>query len=275
MRIVRRAKFFYPHSISVNGVELFFCSDKINIYSADITLFAKNNYIYDLYRYTKVIKCGGDSLFVKSTKLIGFRLRLRCTLGVMRSKGLYDWPIEELVNNINAYKAGAPVPEVKGFGVRRNGFMLNELILFVENLDGYVDGFKWIKSPECNVIEFVMSAVNLIVDLHDCQVYHLDLWVGNIMLDPQRPGRLKAIDLENAFVGEVESVDRVLGFQFGFFYHRVVRDVLEEFVYDELVFEFIKSKSLVLDKAIFNEVYYRSKVNHIGRKSRRDFIAGC
>ncbi len=275
MRIVRRAKFFYQHSISIKGAELFFCSDKINVYAEDALRFTRKHARDNCRRYTKVIKCGDDSLFVKSTKLSGFRSRLRCTLGVLRSKGLYDWPIEELVNNINAYEAGAPVPEVKGFGVRRNGLLLNELILFVENLDGYVDGVKWIKSPECNVIEFVRSAINLIVDLHDCRVYHLDLWVGNIMLDPQRPERLKAIDLENAFVGEVESVDRVLGFQFGFFYHRVVRDVLEELVYDQLVFDFIKSKSIVFDKEIFNEVYARSKVNHIGRKIRRDFIAGC
>src|SRR5690606_228496 len=127
-------------------------------------------------------------LFVKTVELDSFPNRLRATLGLRRRDGAHIWPVAELLNTVDAFHRGAPVPRVLGFGYRRRGVSLvRELFLVSEMLDGHVNGQDWLRGGEADVEAFVRSCFGLFHELHERQVFHLDLWLANIMLDPARP----------------------------------------------------------------------------------------
>lgn len=211
-------------------------------------------------------------LFVKTVALESLPTRFRVTLGLQRRAGGYDWPIAELMNTVGAHRLGAPVPRLKGFGYLRRGRRLaRELFLISEMLDEHVDGKHWLGLPDQPIEPFLHGAFDLLHDLHAMQVCHLDLWAGNIMLDPARLGAMKAVDLENCYIGRPVHLAELLGFQFGFLYLRLVKDHIEEAHYDLLVAEALY-RYPGLDQAKFHEVYAQCKHRQISRKKRTGLL---
>lgn len=208
-------------------------------------------------------------LFVKTVRFDTLPSMLRATFGLRRAHGEFDWPIAELINTLEAAQRRVPVPKVLGFGVRRNRWRLTrQIMLLTQTLSDYVDGKQWLADPRCELDIFVSAMLRLVVELNEQGVYHLDLWLGNVMLDPQNPGRLKAIDLENAYVGEVGNLARVLGFQFGHLYLREINELMPESRYDELV-EALLPSVRGLDRGLFDQYYRLCKHHHYSRKGRR------
>ncbi|WP_339410473.1 lipopolysaccharide kinase InaA family protein [Pseudomonas sp. EA_35y_Pfl2_R5] len=211
-------------------------------------------------------------LFVKTVELESLPSRLRVTLGRQRRLGWYDWPIAELMNSVNARHQGAPVPRLRGFGYLRQGlFPVRELFLISEVLDGYVDGQFWLAQPQMQIEPFLQSAFALIGELHEKQVCHLDLWVGNIMLDPQCMKAMKVVDLENCYIGHPPYWSGALGFQFAFLYLRLVQDHIDEARYDHLVHAALDQYPGI-DRVGFERVYSLCKHQQISRKKRRDLL---
>src|SRR6218665_1457049 len=176
--------------------------------------------------------------FVKTVELESLPTRLRVTLGLQRRAGGYDWPIAELMNSVGAYRQGAPVPRLKGFGyLRRGRRLVRELFLISEVLDEHIDGKQWLGQPDMQIEPFLHAAFGLLGNLHAMQVCHLDLWAGNIMFNPARPSVMKAVDLENCYIGRPVYLAELLGFQFGFLYLRLIKEHIGEARYDQLVAE--------------------------------------
>ena len=210
--------------------------------------------------------------FVKTEKIDSFPSRLRATLGLQGSGGGRTWLVEELRNSVEAFSRGAPVPSVVGFGYQRRGRRLvREFFLVSEMLDSHINGLDWIRVPGTDIEPFLLNCFALFRDLHDREVFHLDLWVGNIMLNPAQPEQLRAVDLENCHIGGVPYLAEMLGFQFGFFYFRFVRDLISEARYDELVNTALQVYTGI-DRERFARVYEALKHQPISRKKRRQLI---
>lgn len=211
-------------------------------------------------------------LFVKTVEIDSLPSRVRVTYGLQRRAGGYDWPVAELMNTVEAFQRGVPVPRLRGFGYRRRGArMVKELFLISDMLDGYVDGRQWLSHPHLQIDPFLRSAFALFRDMHDKQVSHLDLWVGNIMLHPQNPGELKVVDLENCYIGQPVHFPEVLGFQLGFLYFRMVKQYITEARYDQLVEEALQAYPDI-DRQRFECVYQLCKHHQTSRKGRRKLL---
>lgn len=207
-------------------------------------------------------------LFVKSVFLKSLASRLRVTFGWRRRGGYYDWPLAELLNNLSANSQGSPTPKLRGFGIRRNTFgLVHEFYLITDALAGYQDARHALAEGQVDVATVVESIFNLMVELHGKNVYHLDLWCANIMLDPQGQAQIKAIDLENCYIGATDHLTQVLAFQFGFLYYEGLKHHLDEAEYDQLVEQALDYFSHV-DRAVFAPIYSVCKHRHISRKGR-------
>jgi hypothetical protein len=211
---------------------------------------------------------GQGELFVKSVFLKSLASRLRVTFGWRRRGGHYDWPVAELLNNLSASSQDSPTPKLRGFGIRRNSFgLVHEFYLITEALAGYQDARHALAQGQVEVATVVESIFNLMAELHSKNVHHLDLWCANIMLDPQGQAQIKAIDLENCYIGATDHLTQVLAFQFGFLYFEGLKHYLSEAEYDDLVEQALEYFTHV-DRAVFAPIYATCKRRHISRKGR-------
>lgn len=211
-------------------------------------------------------------LFVKTVEIDSLPSRFRITYGLQRRSGGYDWPVAELINTVEAFQRGVPVPRLRGFGYSRRGVrMVKELFLISDMLDDHLDGRRWLSHPDMQIEPFLRSVFALFEELHGKQVSHLDLWVGNIMLHPQKPGELKVVDLENCYIGHPPYWSEVLGFQFAFLFLRLVQDHIDEARYDLLVHAALDGYPGI-DRVGFERVYSVCKHQQISRKKRRDLL---
>lgn len=211
-------------------------------------------------------------LFVKSVEIDSLPSRLRATLGLRRRDGGHIWPVAELLNSVEAFRRGAPVPRVVGFGYRRRGVRLvRELFLVSEMLDGHVNGLDWLQTPGADVEALLRQSFVLFRQLHEQEIFHLDLWLANIMLDPACPERLKVVDLENCHIGATPFLAEALGFQFGFFYFRFVHQHIDEERYDQLVDDALQAYGDI-DRERFARIYQAIKHRPINRKKRRGLV---
>lgn len=218
---------------------------------------------------TRCMSTSGARFFVKTEKIDSFPSRLRATFGLHRSEGGYTWLVEELRNSVEAWHRGAPVPRVAAFGYQRRGRRLvREFFLVSEMLDGHINAMEWIQRPGVDVEQLLLNCFALFKQLHDREIFHLDLWLANIMLDPQQPDQLRVVDLENCYIGTTAYLSEMLGFQFGFFFFRFVREHISEERYDQLVNEALQAYADV-DRERFSRVYDVVKRQPTSRKKRR------
>lgn len=223
---------------------------------------------------TRCFDTSRSRFFVKTEKIDTFPSRMRATFGLQRSEGGYTWLVEELRNSIEAFRRGAPVPKVAGFGYQRRGRRLvQEFFLVSEMLEGHVNGMEWIQRPGIDIESFLLNCFSLFKQLHDREIFHLDLWLANIMVDPTKPDhQLRVVDLENCHIGAAPRYSETLGFQFGFFFFRFVRDYISEARYDELVTAALQAYGEV-DEACFAHIYELAKRKPTCRKKRRLLIS--
>lgn len=205
-----------------------------------------------------------NRLFIKSSRLTGFQSRLRTTLGIERRKGGLDWEVAELLNCIRAEELQAPTARLQGFAYRKQFGLVSDVVLIFEFLESHVPSQHWIEQ-KADPIPFLKNCFVLFRELHAKQIYHLDLWLGNVMIDPSQ-GSLRVIDFENCLVGATEFEPELMGFTYGHFFHREVHRYIDEPSYDRLVEDFISE--LPVDPARFRGAYTISKHQKVGRKER-------
>lgn len=212
---------------------------------------------------------GGASLFAKIQTLDSIKAKLRVTLGRPLRDGRFDWPVEELLNTIEAKKRGADVPSLIGFGYKKSRLgITEEFFLITRLLDQHIDGLQWLERNPSEVETLIEKSFATLRSLHERSVTHMDLWIANLMFEKQSNRPAKAIDLENCFHSAPKYSSETLGFQFGFFYCREIYRFITEARYDELVTKALDQyENLNLEK--FKQFYQASKHKKIGRKERR------
>lgn len=177
-----------------------------------------------------------SALFIKSSTIDSIPARIRTTLGIKRRSGLYDWALEELNNHTEAQKRTALVPKLLGYGlVRQRSGLVTEVFLSYEHLANWRDGFSWLQQNPSQANSFANACLELITQLNQEGIYHLDLWAGNVMINEDNLEHLKVIDLENCYIGENHNPSETLGFQFAFLYQHQLHSFISESHYDQLV----------------------------------------
>lgn len=220
-------------------------------------------------RVTKALQISGcNPLFIKASTLESFPSRLRTTLGLRRRSGLYDWPLEELNNHVAAQKRTNRLPRLLAYGLVQQRFgIVSEVFLSYEHLTNWIDGYQWLRMNPTRAQDFVQASLELITQLDRESIYHLDLWAGNIMIKDDDLSTLKAIDLENCFIGDNANMSATLGFQFALLYEHQTHRFINEAEYDHLVnIQLSKMPAVNLPK--FRDFYEYFKHNGAHRKER-------
>jgi hypothetical protein len=214
-------------------------------------------------------------LFAKVQPLDTFKAKVRVSLNKPQRNGRFDWPLEELMNSLEAQRRGVEMPALKGYGYTRSRLGLTEeFFLLTHLLEGHMDGAECIRRNPENIETFILDAFQLLSSLASKNITHMDFWVGNIMVPEQTHRPLKAIDFENCFAGPTAHPSETLGFQLGFFYRRDIYKFITEAAYDRLVDQYLSALP-GLSRDRFEAVYQLSKHEYVGRKQRREvFLSG-
>jgi hypothetical protein len=228
-----------------------------------------------LTRASAPLASGSTPLFAKVQPLDTFKAKVRVTLGKPQRNGRFDWPLEELKNTLEAQRRGVQMPPLQGFGYTRDRLGLTqEYFLLTQLLDDHIDGVRWLKRNPDKVETFILDAFELLSSLARKHITHMDFWIGNIMIPETSHKPLKAIDFENCFAGQTAHRSETLGFQLGFFYRRDIYKLITEADYDRLVYEYV-DQLCGISREKFDDVYFTSKHENIGRKQRREvFLNG-
>jgi hypothetical protein len=228
-----------------------------------------------LTRASAPLASGDTPLFAKVQPLDTLKAKVRVTLGKPQRNGRFDWPLEELVNTLEAQRRGVQMPPLQGFGYSKDRLGLTrEYFILTRLLEDHIDGVQWLKRNPENVETFILKAFELLSSLARKNITHMDFWIGNIMIPRSSQKSLKAIDFENCFAGTTSHPSETLGFQLGFFYRREIYKFITEADYDRLVDEYVGQRRGI-SRERFDEVYLASKHEHVGRKQRREvFLNG-
>ncbi|ORL66228.1 lipopolysaccharide kinase InaA family protein [Pseudomonas putida] len=227
-------------------------------------------------RISTPLDCPERAFFTKREKLDSLKKKWRVQRGRPKRNGMFDWPIEELINTQEASRRGARVPPLVGYGYSRSKLgLVQDLFLITQHLDEYHDGLAILRqSPEA-IDNIIRAAFELLHALHSLGITHMDLWAANIMLPTQPDAQPQAIDLENSFHVPTDFLGETLGFQFGFFYFREVYRYITEADYDTQVEQALSHYFPHIDREAFERVYRIAKHQDIGRLERRDiFLTG-
>lgn len=211
-------------------------------------------------------------LFAKRQVLETLPKKIRFVFGTRQRSGMFDWPIEELLNTAEAHRRGACVPGVVGYGYTKTwAGLVSDFFIITELLQGYTDGYqRMLAQPEA-VESVIAASFELLHSLNSNHIFHMDLWAANVMLCDHGEAPTHAIDLENCFAQEAPFLSETLGFQFGFFYNREVNKFISEARYDELT-DLALTRYAGVDRARFDYAYTLSKHRDVGRKERRSFF---
>lgn len=228
-----------------------------------------NRRITKIRRVSTPVVRGESSLFAKIQTLDSIKAKIRVTLGKPLRNGRFDWPVEELLNTIEAKKRGADVPALIGFGYKKSRLgITQEFFIITRLLDQHIDGLQWLERNPARVETLIKKSFAALRSLHMRRITHMDLWVANLMFDEQGKQSAKAIDLENCFHSTPQYSSETLGFQFGFFYRREIYRFITEAQYDELVKTALDQYEH-LNAEKFTTFYQAGKHAKIGRKERR------
>lgn len=226
-------------------------------------------------RVSAPLPAGEQLLFAKRQVLETLPKKIRLARGTRKRCGMFDWPIEELINTAEAHRRGASVPGVVGYGYTKSRFgLMDDFFIITELLQNYTDGYQWMLARPEEVERVIGAVFELMLSLNSTGIYHMDLWAANVMMCNEGVGATYAIDLENCFAQDAEYLSETLGFQFGFFYLREVNGFIEEERYDALVYDALTAHSQV-DRKRFIDTFQVAKHQHLGRKERRKvFLQG-
>ncbi|MFF7061245.1 lipopolysaccharide kinase InaA family protein [Pseudomonas sp. NPDC008258] len=223
-------------------------------------------------RVSSPLPCSASKLFAKREKLDSLKKKWRMKRGTPKRNGMYDWPLEELINTREASRRGARVPGLIGYGYTSSKLgLMQDFFLITELLHDHVDGLSKVRAKPQAVSAVIEATFELLHALQRHGISHMDLWVANVMLPEQ--GKARAIDLENCFFGHTEYPDETLGFQFGFVYFREIYRYITEADYDSAVEQALAKYFPNVGRAGFDRVYALAKHQEVGRLERRDIFS--
>ena len=122
------------------------------------------------------------SYLTKSTSFRHRNNRLRATFGVKR-RGSYDWPIAEIDNQIKLQSLDY-IPRILAYGYKlgksrtiKSVSITTEFKENTYNVREYIEKF-----PE-RLNDVLLTSFNLIIKHLSDDIIHLDLWIGNILVN--------------------------------------------------------------------------------------------
>lgn len=262
----------FPHTLKYLDSTLFLINPPSDAERHAFRELVKERRVANLERVSAPLKGLEDELFAKAQPLDSLKAKIRVTLGRAKRNGMFDWPVEEVLNTVEAYRRGAPIAPLAGFGYSKSPLgITREYFIFTELLNEHVNGLTWVESAPEEIETFIQLSFRLLRTLHDKRITHMDFWANNVMvhLDPQEPPM--AIDLENCFSNTSQYFSETLAFQFGFFYQRDIYRFITEARYDQLVATELSGYDNI-DEEAFERIYRPSKHEKIGRKDRREIF---
>lgn len=123
-----------------------------------------------------------ETFFLKSSKLRHWKHRLRSTFGIKRA-GHYHSPIAEIHNHI-ALLEHDYIPRIQGYGVIQSPLGITERTLIITDYKKETLNLKEHLSLHPEKLESTLQTAFTLIKNHlQDDLIHLDLWMGNILID--------------------------------------------------------------------------------------------
>lgn len=263
----------FPHTVRYLDSTLFLVKPPSDAKRHALFDLVRNRRAAGLERVSEPLKGVEGEVFAKAQPLDSLKAKIRVTLGRAKRNGMFDWPVEEILNTVEAHRRGAPVAPLAGFGYSKSALGLTqEYFIFTELLTQHVNGLSWLENSPDNVRALITLSFDLLRTLHEKNITHMDFWANNVMVNLLPEDSPKAIDLENCFPSRSRHFSQTLAFQFGFFYQREIYRFITESQYDSLVEQELRTYEGI-DISAFEPIYRLSKHERIGRKDRREIFS--
>lgn len=221
-------------------------------------------------RMSAPLECTDSALFFKREPLDSFKKKWRMQRFTAKRNGMYDWPLEELINTREATRRGARVPPLVGYGYSRCKLgLMKDFFIISRSLADHIDGMALIRANPQAVRTVIEATAELLHELHNHGISHMDLWAANVMLPLHGSGPAQAIDLENGFFTPTAYFSETLSFQFGFLYLRHIYRYITESAFDDLVAHCLAKYFPHVDRKAFDQTYEVAKHQVIDRLERR------
>lgn len=263
---------YFPFILRCSGTRLFLARTPAPAAKHAFLHLVETRRREKLERVSAPLKGLENEVFAKSQPLDSLKPKLRATFWRPKRNGMFDWPLEEVINTLEAQRRGAPVANLAGFGYSKSAVgITQEFFIFTDLLGSHVNGMEWLQCSGNDIEDLIRLSFRLLRLLHDKSVIHMDFWVNNVMVNLHPAEQPKAIDLENCFLTHSQYACEVLGFQFGFFYRREIYRFLTEARYDQLVYSEL-AEHYGVDRERFKKIYSVSKHEVISRRARREIF---
>lgn len=262
----------FPHTLKCLSTTLFLRSAPSSSARIALEALIKSRSRAGLERVSAPLQGQEDLMFAKAQPLDSLKSRIRVTFGRAKRNGMYDWPIEEVLNTLEAHRRGAQVASLAGYGYSKSKMgITQEYFILTHMLQQHMNGMSWIEDCPERIENFIRLSFQLLHSLNNKGVTHMDFWASNVMVNLRPDQAPKAIDLENCFSDPSPYLSETLAFQFGFFYRREIYRFITEARYDELVQQELLAYGAI-DGEKFERIYRLSKHEKIGRKDRREIF---
>ena len=213
----------------------------------------------------KVISDNKNYLFKRNTYK-HYNSMFKITLGLKKSYG-YPGLTNEFINSFAVNQKVNFIPQVLGFGYRRNKFGLveEEYILF-DFIENCRDVDEYLKSEDYDNFQLLTIISDAFCALVDAGFVHLSPHTRNFML-PRDLSACWMIDVETCAL-QVYSREAALGFFYGVFYRNWGYEYFSSDAFDQYVNKQAVHKHQVQDVDYFIGVYRLFRDEKISRKQR-------
>lgn len=279
--------FFFPwsrrfHLTREKGCSFYFLQD------AEKCLSLTHDYIFTgkVYPALDVVEdgravylLGPERAVLKYNCIRHWKSRLRKSLAFLPSKNKYC--LLDEFSNLSKLSKSKLVPQVYGYGFRREMGLLKHDYLVIEYFDGSVSVDQALRNNQVAPEVILPKIFELFENMLGQGFVHMDPHPKNILL--AKDGALKLIDFE-CCAFDVSDRSFCLAFCMGYFYHFWFYQFMREQEYDQLAREFAGASVVPLNKDFWT--YYnhfkRCKVSRslrykvfLSLSARREFLAHC
>jgi hypothetical protein len=213
------------------------------------------------------IQCKDCRIFVKREQIDTFKKKVRINFNLVRTGETFDHPIEELKNCYCAETRDAPVAPLLGYGYKNSHLgIIDETYILTVLMTRYLTAKQMLSFYRNDTSKIIRSAFILKYNLNKKGIFHLDFWLGNIMIAENFSAR--AIDLEHCIVDDKKHYSSIIGYQFGHLYRLDLHFYIPENVYDRHVRAAVKLFYKDVEKDKFDYAYNVSKHERLSRVTK-------
>lgn len=203
----------------------------------------------------KLIKTPTKSYIIKNNHLGHRNKMIRAAVGIKRN-GTYEYSIAEIDNQIKLIDLDY-VPRIVGYAFKSKLGLVKSSSICIEYLTDTYNIKEYIEKYPNKIEPALIKCFNLIEKHLKDDIIHLDLWIGNILVNKDL-SKIWMIDLEFLQHSPTGSHEKKLGFCLGFMYQGTLLNYITYEKYKAMIRDWLNNLNYDNSK-VMEQLEFRSK----------------